>query len=236
MPLHHWPNPRVPWLSFHSHWIVRLVEYLNQDILPPGFRARPTELVVGIEPDVLLLQDADRPDAGLPTGPQTGLGEATLTATIPPPADLPLVGIYSSYDTSRLVAAIELVSPGNKDRTEAVVAFVEKVLFLLQEGVHVMVVDVVSAPRHPLRRDILGRLGRDEVVVETDRLWLASYCSLPSSAPRAQLEVREWARSVSVGQPLPALPLFLRADQLWVTVDLETTYAATLRAGRYEPA
>jgi hypothetical protein len=141
MTLHHWPNPRVPWRSFHNHWVVRLVEYLNQGVLPDGFRARPTELIVGIEPDVLLLREAD--SSPYKTAAQPVLAEATLTAVLPPPAESPIVGIYSAYDNSRLVAAIELVSPGNKDRPEAVQAFVEKVLFLLQEGVHVMVVDVI---------------------------------------------------------------------------------------------
>ncbi len=63
MPLHHWPNSHVPWRSFHNHWIVRLVEYLNADVLPAGFQARPTELLIGIEPDLLLLQSIDQPDA-----------------------------------------------------------------------------------------------------------------------------------------------------------------------------
>ena len=126
MPLHHWPNPRVPWRSFHNHWIVRLVEYLNKGILPPGFQARPTEFIVGIEPDVLLLQEADHPT---PNGPRPVLNAATTTAVLPPPAELPIVGIYSAYDTSRLVAAIEIVSPGNKDRPEAVRSFVEKAIF-----------------------------------------------------------------------------------------------------------
>jgi hypothetical protein len=231
MPLHHWPNPRVPWLSFHNHWVVRLVEYLNQEALPTGFRARPTELVVGIEPDLLVLQDHDMPHVAT----QPALSEATLTAIVPSPADLPLVGIYSAYDASRLVAVIELVSPGNKDRSEAVSAFVEKVLFLLHDGVHVMVVDVISLPRKPLRRDILARLDQPETEATADQLWLSSYCSLPARAPKSQLEVREWARAAEVGTTLPGLPLFLRADQLWVNVDLEATYEATLAAGRYEP-
>lgn len=119
MSLHHWPNPRVPWRSFHNHWIVRLVEYLNQDVLPAGFQARPTEFIVGIEPGVLLLQMADQPEH---THSETRplLAEATNTAVIPSPADLPMVGIYSAHDTSRLVAIIKIVSPGNKDRPEAV--------------------------------------------------------------------------------------------------------------------
>jgi hypothetical protein len=234
MNLHHWPNPNVPWRSFHNHWIVRLVEYLNQDVLPAGFQARPTEFIVGIEPDVLLLQMADQPDlAHLQTQP--ALAEATATAVLPAPADLPMVGIYSSYDTSRLVAIIEIVSPGNKDRREAVQAFVEKVLFLLQDGVHVMVLDVISLPGESIRRPILERLGLADTTPVVSGLWCASYCALPTDDPLPHMMIREWAESVHIGQSLSALPLFLRLDQQWVMVDLQKTYAATLSAGRYQP-
>lgn len=236
MALHHWPNPRVPWRSFHNHWIVRLVEYLNQDVLPDGFQARPTEMIVGIEPDVLLLQEADQPEAEQWKTRPAELAEATLTATLPPPAELPIVGIYSAYDASRLVAAIELVSPGNKDRPEAVQAFVEKVLFLLHDGVHLVIVDVISLPGNPVRRSILKRLGLEEQAAESKGLWASSYCSLPGGEPQPHLTVREWARTLEVGRSLPTLPLFLRADQLWVMVDLESTYQATLKAGRYQPS
>lgn len=235
MALHHWPNPRVPWRSFHIHWVVRLVEFLNQDVLPAGFQARPTEFIVGIEPDVLLLQAADQPERER-LAAQTALAEATLTATLPPPAELPIVGVYSVYDASRLVAAIEIVSPGNKDRPEMVQAFVEKTLLLLQDGVHLMVVDVISLPKQSMRRPILKRLGLDEEAAQSNVLWVSSYCALPGGEPQPHLTVREWAEPVEVGQPLPTLPLFLRADQLWVMVDLDSTYRATLQAGRYEPA
>jgi hypothetical protein len=233
MTLHHWPNPRVPWRSFHNHWAIRLVEYLNQGVLPVGFRARPTEFIIGVEPDVLLLQEHDRPDMLAST--QTALAEATLTAVLPAPAELPIVGVYSAYDATRLVAVIELVSPGNKDRSEAIQAFVEKVVFLLQDGVHVMVIDVLSLPQLSIRRPILGRLGLDTETAAEGSLWISSYCSLPGGEPYPHVEVREWAQPAAIGKPLPATPLFLRGDKLWVTVDLETTYQATLRAGRYEP-
>jgi hypothetical protein len=50
MALHHWPNPRVPWRSFHNHGIIRLVEYLSLGVLPAGLVARPTEFIIGGEP------------------------------------------------------------------------------------------------------------------------------------------------------------------------------------------
>ena len=172
MPLHHWPNSRVPWRSFHNHWIVRLVEYLNAGVLPAGFQARPTELIIGIEPDVLLLQTTDHPETNGPKASQPTLGEATTTAVLPPPAELPIVGIYSAYDTNRLVSAIEIVSPGNKDRPEAIQSFVEKVLFLLQEGVHVMVVDVIRLPRQAMRRPMLRRYRHPPAFRCSGRPWL----------------------------------------------------------------
>jgi hypothetical protein len=234
LSLHHWPNPQVPWRSFHNHWIIRLVEYLNDGVLPPLFQARPTELIVGIEPDLLLLQTAD----SSPTIKETDSFPAspTATATLPVPAERPFVGIYSSYDSSRLVAAIELVSPGNKDRPEAVRAFVEKSYLLLQNGVHLLLVDVIGQPQRSMRRPLLERLGLADVAGSSEGLWVASYAALPAEDPQAHLTVREWAEPLAVGQPLPQLPLFLRTDQLWVMVDLDQTYRATLQAGRYRPA
>jgi hypothetical protein len=241
MTLHHWPNPRVPWRSFHNHWIVRLVEYLNQGVLPKNFQARPTELIIGIEPDILLLQDADTAKPH-PSASRSALAEATLIATLPAPADLPFVGVYSSYDTSRLVAVIELVSPGNKDRPEARHAFTEKLLFLLHEGVHVMVIDVISLPATSIRETVLqrlrlaGHLDYENGSSMDEKLWLSSYCSLPAADPQPHLQVKEWAYPTAVSQPLPSLPLFLHTDQLWVSVDLQQTYSATIEAGRYRPS
>ena len=215
MPLHHWPNSRVPWRSFHNHWIARLVEDLNADVLPDGFQERPTELIVGIEPGLLVLHAPDQPETERQTSPQAALGEATSTAMLPPPAELPIVGIYSAYDTRRFVSVIGIVSPGNKDHPEAVSNFVEKVFSLLQEGVHVMVIDVIRLPRQAIRRPMLRRLGLSEDAADSHQTWVSSYCSLPDHEPQPHLKVQEWAHAAVVNEPLPALPLFLRTDQQW---------------------
>ncbi|MBI4603352.1 MAG: DUF4058 family protein [Planctomycetes bacterium] len=233
MPLHHWPNPRVAWKSFHSFWITKIAEHLNQ-VLPPGFQARPTELLVGIEPDALILDQAGKPEVR-PTKSEPALKAATLSAVLDPPAELPLVGIYSHHDETRLVAAVELASPGNKDRAESLRAFIEKALFLLYEGVHLLVIDVIRQPRVPLRKEMLKRLNKEDAIGE-ERAWISSYCAIPGEDPRPRIEVREWAYDVGVGEALPVVPLFLRADQLWVMVDLEASYSATLQAGRYRPS
>jgi hypothetical protein len=233
MPLHHWPNARVAWKSFHSFWIAKIAEHLN-DVLPPGFQARPTEYLVGIEPDTLFLQQAGQKGAR-PVAAQPALEAATLTAVLPTPAELPLVGVYSAYDDKRLVAAVEVVSPGNKDRPESLAAFTEKAFLLLHEGVHLLIVDVIRQPQTPIRVQVLKRLGLPEEI-NPQRSWISSYCAIALEDPSPRLEVREWAADVGIAEELPTLPLFLQADQLWVMLEIESTYLATLQAGRYQPA
>ena len=234
MPLHLWKNPRVSWKSFHNFWIVQIAAHLNE-VLPPGFQARPTELVVGIEPDVLVTQQQEHPETASPLKSQPVLMEATLTAVISPPAEAPFVGVYSEYDATHLVAAIELVSPSNKHSNADVQTFVSKARLLLEDGVHLMIVDVISDPARRIRKPLLQHLGIEADVAE-DRLWVSSYCSLPTEEPHPHITIREWARDLAVAEPLPSLPLFLHCDELWVMVDLESTYQETIRAGRYKPA
>lgn len=234
MPLHVWKNPRVAWKSFHNHWIISLVVQLNQT-LPPGFNARSAELTVGIEPDLLLTQTASLLDDHSAVISQPSLAEATLTAVLPPPTEPAFVGIYSDYDASRLVAAIELVSPSNKASRADVQEFVSKALLLLRDGVHFMFVDVISDPAKSIRKPLLERIGIEAAESET-RLWASSYCSLPAEEPQPHITLREWARELAIGQPLPTLPLFLRRDELRVMVDLESAYQETIRGGRFKPA
>ena len=158
-----------------------------------------------------------------------------LWPNLTPPPEIPFVGIYSARDASRLVAAIEVVSPGNKDRPQSINSFVNKAEFLLKDGVHLLIVDVISEPARPLRKSLLAHL-EIEADVADDRLWISSYCSLPEEDPQPHITVREWARDLAVGDPLPALPIYLIADELWVMVNLESTYQEPLRAGRYQPA
>jgi len=232
MPLHTWPNARVAWKSFHQLWIAKITEHLNQ-ILPAGFQARPEELIIGIAPDVLVMEE--EPLAPPDPATLTALGEATFTAILTLPADYPFVGVYSQRDANRLVAAIEVISPGNKDRLSAAQNFVNKAILLLQDGVHLMVIDVIRDPAYAMRQALLRELGLKAQQEQTP-LWAASYCALPEDDPHPHITVREWAEELRPGGTLPALPLFLQYDQWWVMVDLEATYQATLRAGRYKPA
>jgi hypothetical protein len=124
---------------------------------------------------------------------------------------------------------IEIVSPGNKDNRSALRDFVDKMLDLLKNGVHVLVIDLFP----PSVRDPLGihKLIWDEIDEEDfqfpkgkDRI-LVSYVS--SSERVAYVE------PVAVGDVLPVMPLFL-TDELNVRVPLEATYDAAWEASPEE--
>ncbi len=51
--------------------------------------------------------------------------------------------------------------------------FVSKARLLLQDGVHLMIVDVISDPARRIRKPLLQHLGIEADVAE-DRLWISS--------------------------------------------------------------
>ena len=65
------------------------------------------------------------------------------------------VRVFSSRGGNRLVAAIELISPGNKDRAEERRAFAAKCAAYLQQGVSLVIVDVITERRANLHNDII---------------------------------------------------------------------------------
>ena len=69
------------------------------------------------------------------------------------------VRVYDARHGRRLVAAIEIVSPSNKDRPESRRAFVAKVAALLQRDVSVSIVDIVTIRRFNLYADLLELIG-----------------------------------------------------------------------------
>ena len=62
-----------------------------------------------------------------------------------------------------LVAAIELVSPRNKDRIEARRAFAAKRAGYLQLGIGLLIVDVVTERRANLHDELIQLLGQEDV-------------------------------------------------------------------------
>ena len=69
------------------------------------------------------------------------------------------VRVYDVERGRQLVAAIELVSPANKDRPENRRAFAVKVAALLQKEVCVSIVDLVTVRQFNLYADLLELIG-----------------------------------------------------------------------------
>jgi hypothetical protein len=167
-------------------------------------------------------------------GNGTDNGGAVATAVWAPPrptltvaTDLPNQDVYEVlvYDEKRhcrLVAAVEIVSPANKDRPEHRRAFVAKCAGLLRERVSVVIVDVVTTRGHNLYAELLELIGHSDpgLSPESPPLY-ATACRLTKLQDEWRLET--WAQPLALGRPLPTMPLWL-ADDLAVPLDLEASY------------
>jgi hypothetical protein len=83
-------------------------------------------------------------------------------ATDLPAQDVYEVRVYDEKRHCRLVAAVEIVSPANKDRPEHRRAFVAKCAGLLRERVSVVIVDVVTTSTHNLYGELLDLIGQSD--------------------------------------------------------------------------
>ena len=122
----------------------------------------------------------------------------------------------------KLVAAIELISPGNKDRPTERRAFAVKCASYLLQGIGVIIIDIVTNRRANLHNEIV------ELMQASAALNLDAACHLYAVAYRplrrdGKDEIDIWRSRLGLGKPLPELPLGLRGD-LVIPVEFETTY------------
>jgi Protein of unknown function (DUF4058) len=226
---------RHSWDELHGGWPMKIVESLLP-VLPRGFLAAPQIHLGGtVEVDVATFDsDEPTPRAGSANG-AGATATATWAATEPTlrvETDLPDVDEYEVrvYDVTRgrrLVAAVELVSPSNKDRPDTRQAFVAKCAALLQQKVSVTIVDVVTIREFNLYAELLTFLGQtDSSLAARPSSTYAVACH--GTRPRKRWLLEGWHRPLVLGQPLPTLPLWL-SDELAVDLDLEASYEETCR-------
>jgi hypothetical protein len=140
------------------------------------------------------------------------------------------VRVYDARTGHRLVAAIEIVSPSNKDRPEHRRIFVAKCAALLQNRVSVTIVDLVTNRTFNLYGDLMDLFGQtDPSLVDGTPPLYAVACRWARKEDAWLLET--WSHPLTLGQPLPTLPLWL-ADNLAVPLDLEPSYEETCRVLR----
>jgi hypothetical protein len=224
-------NDKHRWDAVHGGWPMEIVRTLF-DILPAGFVAEP-KIYHGspFEVDVSMIEDDDRP----PHVEESGGGTATLTAAPPltVPADLSELDEYEIrvYDAERertLVAAVEIVSPANKDRPETREQFISKADALLRQGVCVAVVDIVTSYQANLYAELLARFGQTDPRLGDPPAPLYAV-TLRGRKPKKRRPVLDlWYFPLAVGQPLPTIPLWL-SPELSIELPLEPSYQEVCR-------
>lgn len=225
MPLHDWTDERG-WDSVHPFWLAYLVEWI-QPRLPEGYKAFlgsvPALRVGSIngKPDVSVRQWGPRPTAEAAAA-DTAVIEPDMEASVVIRLD-PHQAVHIDFH-GQLIAAIELVSPRNKDRTDSKETYTNRYLGYLRLGVHLMLVDVLPRPKGFSFSDaITTSLGLELPPLPPP--FAAAYRVgevVPVGEDMGSL-VAWWRRPLRVGQPLPELPLPLNVHRA-VVIDLEETY------------
>jgi len=218
-----------PWDSFHAAWANALAEQLNDGVLPPSFVALPlTQLGGRIEVDVAAVNGA----AGTPEG-----GTATAVWGPPQPSlqaaidfthlDVFEVRVQRDDDSPPLVAAIELVSPANKDRAAHRRAFAVKCAGYLQQGVGLVVVDVVTNRSGNMHGELFELLGLSPTPDDGSPpdLYAAAY---RTTGPAEASQLQSWLEGLTLAAPLPKMPLWIMEERC-VPVDLEAAYCVARR-------
>src|SRR5437868_2048191 len=145
-----------PWRGFHGAWAAAIARLLNAGVLPPGYYAVPFLDRDGpIEIDVATLH-APPPTDPASAEPWVPSAPGLEVAVEWPPTDEVEVEVYADEGDPRLAAAVELVSPRNKDRPRSREAFVAKCAGHLRRGCGVVVVDPVTTRRADLHAELLA--------------------------------------------------------------------------------
>ena len=206
------------WESCLAGWPVMIVGRLHQR-MPRRYFAEPR------------VQWGRSDEIDVATFEEEGEGVTPVWMSPPPTlavaADLPAQDVYEVqiYDEKRhcrLVAAVEIVSPANKDRPEHRRAFAAKCAGLLRERVSVVIVDVVTTRAPNLYGDLLDLIGKSDPLLspEPPPIYTAA-CRMTKRADEWMLET--WMQPLTLGRPLPTVPLWL-ADDLAVPLELEESY------------
>ena len=221
------------WESFHSNWATRLSDAINAQ-LPAEFFAEEHTHFGRVEIDVTTFE-RDEPGP-IRNGAPVAVAEPTVwkppAAAVTVPAVFPdsfQVRVFNTTSGPTLVAVIELVSPGNKDRAEERQAFAIKSASYLHQGVSLIIVDVVTNRGGNLHNET-ARLFSDDPrlpMTGTD-LYAVAYRPVVRDE-RSEIDV--WLHPLAVGQSLPTLPLRLTGD-LFIPVDLDASYTEACRRRR----
>ena len=228
MPIHDWTRVYAgTWHDFHLAWIAELRKELNKR-LPPDYYAQAEQKTGPYEPDILTLQANDNNDRA-EAKDDIGSGRNALLQA-KPKTRFTYAKDEDEYDDSqreiavrhvsddRLIAVLELVSPGNKSSVWKHRQMIEKALDYFDHGIHLLIVDLF--PPNPRSPDGLHPLIWESnkptyVCTPEEPLLLMAYVA---GSPR-----RAFLEPMAVGRELIDMPLFFSPSR-YISVPLEQTY------------
>ncbi|NLS98031.1 MAG: DUF4058 family protein [Planctomycetaceae bacterium] len=234
MPIHDWTRVTAgTWHDFHLAWITEIRNALNDGLLPHDYYAQAEQIAGPLGPDVLTLQESQVPSEG--SGSVPG-GIAAVVAETPPRTRISAEATMNDYvlkrrtlvirhaSGDRIIALLEVISPGNKSARHVLRSFVEKAVESLYRGYHLLIIDLFPpGPRDPhgIHAAIWAEFSDDaEPLPPGEPLTLAAYSA--GTVKRAYVE------PMAVGRELIDMRLFLEPD-VYVNVPLEATYQAAYR-------
>ncbi len=235
MPIHDWSKVDAGIVHhWHHGWIQEIARALNGGVLPSDYYAMAEQHTSHFGPDVLTLQsrsigesddDEQRRGRNGPGSNEGGVIVSSPKARFAGETDLEFyrrkqnVVAVRHVSGDRLVAIVEIVSPGNKSSQAVFHKFVEKAVELLSQDIHLLVLDLIA----PTRRDPHGIHGAIWEALTGEDYQAPAGKPLTLAAYEAEMGVRAFVETVAVGDTLPEMPIFLKAGA-HVPVDLESTY------------
>jgi len=241
MPIHDWSRVDAGiFHHFHHGWIEEIARALNSGVLPGEYYAMAEQHTSHFGPDMLTLQSRPREDRVQDDiepitdgsgGTNVGVIVAKPKARLAGETDLEFyrrkqnVVAVRHVSGDRLVAIVEIVSPGNKSSLAAFRKFVDKAVELLSQDIHLLILDLIPTTR----RDPNGIHGAIWEALTDEEYKAPPGKPLTLAAYEAEMGVRAFVEPVAVGDALPEMPLFLKAGG-HVPVALESTYQTAWEA------
>jgi hypothetical protein len=229
MPLHDWTE-RDEWEGMHTYWMTEIAQWLKHR-LPPGYRA-----IIGTSPFAQLSIAPGKPDVSVANGTTPRPHSDAARHSVQPDFEAVVATLEEDHTVlvaknNRLIAAVEIISPANKDRPERRDRYAARYLGYLRSGIHLMIVDVHARPR---QFSFAQRIGNE---LDIERPAPVSPCvasyQVGPGAPTGGRFLSVWQRELAAAAPLPSLPLCISQEDE-VSIDLEATYMDAARKAYVE--
>jgi Protein of unknown function (DUF4058) len=230
MPMHDWTRVKSgTYHNFHMLWMANITNRLNAGLLPSGFFAMAEQIVGQPETDVVALQTGPRAKPRIDSNGGVAVApfrpKARFVMAITPDQERyarRTNRVVIHHELGEVVAVIEIVSPGNKDRKRSFRTFVDKAVDLIQQQVNLLIIDPFPPGAHDpqgIHGAIWEEFADQQFALPADKpLTMVAYQVAPIKT--------SYVEPIAVGDLLPEMPLFL-FEEYGINVPLEETYRTT---------